>query len=71
MLTAVPTAYAQVCSKTGGTVYCPNGVTGFQDSDGDIWIGKGRRGTVILNLDDPPAQEAPRRKPKFELLPED
>lgn len=52
-------------------IVCPNGVTGFQDSDGDVWIGKGRRGTVILNMDDPPAREAPRRKPKFELLPED
>ncbi|SDA12730.1 hypothetical protein SAMN02799622_00792 [Methylobacterium sp. UNC378MF] len=54
---------AQVCTESSGTVYCPNGVTGFRDTSGNLWISKGRQGTVILNMDDNGQdQEPPRRK---------
>ena len=62
LLSGAP-AVAQICTETSGTVYCPNGVTGFRDSSGNLWIGKGRQGTVILNMDDTDRdQESPSRK---------
>lgn len=70
VFSSVPVA-AQVCTESSGTVYCPNGVTGFRDSSGDLWIGKGRQGTVILNMDNEEPREAPRRKPKFCLIDHD
>lgn len=68
MLLSPSMAYAQVCTRSGDTIYCPNGATGFQDRDGDIWFGRGSRSGVILNMDDPPAQEAPRRRPRSGLI---
>lgn len=45
-------AVAQLCNETAGTVYCANGYAGFRGPSGSLWIAKGRRGTVILSMDD-------------------
>jgi hypothetical protein len=59
---AEPAAVAQLGTERAGTVYCANGYAGFRGPSGNLWIGKGRRGTVIVNLDDRRQDQEPSRR---------
>ena len=58
-----PAPLAPPCTERAGTVYCANGYAGYRGPSGNLWMGRGRRGTVIVNMDDNRQdQEAPWRK---------
>jgi hypothetical protein len=62
LFAAGPAAVGQLCTESAGTVSCANGYAGFRGPSGKLWIGKDRRGTVIVSIDDRRNDQEPSRR---------